>query len=237
MVFVGDGVIAELPDGNITNQPTYQRHKIGLAGDSFEDILWRLDNGEMPARPAFIIQHAGQLEVASSGLTTAYDETTATTYGNALGAFYAEVKSRYPSSFIHSGIIPANSIGTDNTGVINTRIQAAIGNNSQTNIFMSTITDTNTLNLYLAGMTPGVSMSGQKSAIQLASNIQPGRARTGQWTLADDNRVVEGALSRIAERGRRQKRAEDAMGLALAQAQFDALVRANGKFAGRPYGA
>jgi hypothetical protein len=136
IVFVGDKVIADMPLANITARSGHARHPIGIEGDNIGDIKYRMGyrmvNGveqfvatdsEMPAKPAYIVAHAGQKEVEESGLTTMDNGTKATKLGQDIGAFYAWIRAKYPTpSTIFSGIIPRNPIGTNNTSDLNGQI-------------------------------------------------------------------------------------------------------------------
>jgi hypothetical protein len=168
MVFVGDGVIADLPVENITNKAEYERYKSGVAGDNLKSIIWRIENGEMPdaALVAFIIAHAGQKDIEDSGLTATYDTHLAISVGDKIGAFHAKLRELRPSaSHISSGEIPSIPIGVDNLGAINTRIQNAIGGITTTNRYVNTSDGTtsqsvaNGINSRLAGMDTAVAMS------------------------------------------------------------------------------
>jgi hypothetical protein len=179
MVFVGDGVIADLPMDNVTNQPDYERFKIGAHGDNFGDLMWRLmdgndGHGEMPEKVAFLISHAGQREVELSGMTTADTILVAQGLGIEIGRFYQWLQARYPmSSTIFSGIIPGSSIGANNTSDLNGQIQTAIGTLDTTNRWLGT-TDSSTAenmaagtNIHLSSMTTEVVQAKPKSVIGL----------------------------------------------------------------------
>jgi peptidoglycan hydrolase CwlO-like protein len=186
-VFLGDGLIIEAVGGKteaeiktlMPNIPTNRVHVAAIDGATVDEIKYGINNGWLPQKTAYTVIHAGRAEVEEKETELVTDvgtEALAKSIGQKIGSIYPVLidktngQAGNPTSVIFSGIIPTNTIHSNNIDYIN-------GNGGIKKGDLGSAIDNN----YIKIATGPSDVNGFKNLVNYVMNNQPTYvATTGQ---------------------------------------------------------